>query len=516
VNHPSGRASAPWPLLAAAIPLVLTLVLYWPLPGSFFWADDFMCMQSIVNDGFVRFVFRPYGGHNLLVRNLVFYTFWHLFGLHAAPYFWAMLLTHLLNVWLLFRVLRRLTGSAILACFGATLWGTSPLAAGVLAWYAVFGQALVATILLGILDRLAAFSRSDVPVPARTAWFWYGLLLLGSMTFGEGIGVALAFPAVLFAMQPAAWRRPRLRAAYLALPLVTLAVYVAYRHLYPLFVEPLSPDELNARPAGIVAMPQVLAAVAALVAFSASEYVRNFFSAAGAYPDRATPLVLAGLAAGLGLLCWRGSPSTRRTAAAMASLCVGVYLAIALGRWGGDVIRTATQQRYHYVAAIPIVILVCVILQEIGRVGWLARVPRAPLLLVALVLWIWGFARSPYRVELHAGPRRVVDTALSSILTEVSQLPPGRIAYLENGANSRTMLGPVMRDVDLCSISRTSIPGTRSRSGGEPTGYSGSRSRHTGACSSRSSPSARGRHRASTSRRCSRSSALDSCPTRHT
>jgi hypothetical protein len=449
VSHPSGRASAPWPLLAAAIPLVLTLILYWPLPSSWFWADDFVCMVNIVNDGFVRFVLRPFGGHNLVGRNVPFYALWHLFGLHAAPYFWTLLLIHLLNVLLLFRVLRRLTGSALLACFGATLWGTSPLAAGVLAWFAVFGQALVATILLVVLGHVVALSGPGAAVPARAAWLWYGLLLLGSVTFGQGIGVALAFPAVLFLMLPGAWRQPWLRAAYLALPLVTLALYVGYRHLYPALIEPLPLEELMAGPAGPEKLPEVLATITALVAFSASEYVRNFFSATPYYPDRATPVVLTVLAAGLGLLCWRGSPSTRRTAAAMASLCVGVYLAIALGRWGGDFTRTATQQRYHYVAAIPIVILVCLILQEIGRVGWLARVPRAPVLLVALALWIWGFARSQYHVELHAGPRRFVDTALSSIVADVNRVPPGGTAYLENGANSRTLLGPVMRDVDF-------------------------------------------------------------------
>jgi hypothetical protein len=450
-SAPIGRLvrRMPWTTLAGVIPVVLAGWVYWPLTRSWFWADDFVNMASIVNDGFVRFVFRPFGGHNLLVRNVVFYAFWHLFGLHAAPCFWAMLLVHLVNVWLLFRVLQWLTGSAILACFGATLWGTSPLAAGVLAWYAVFGQALVATILLGILGRLAALSRSGLPVPDRTAWIWYGLLLLGSVTFGEGIGVALAFPAVLFAMQPAAWRHPRLRAAYLALPVVTLALYVAYRHLYALLAEPLSPEELRARAAGIEAMPHVLAAVAALIAFSGSEYMRSFFLAAGAYPDRATPPVVAALAAGLGLVCWRDSPETRRTAVAMASLCVGVYLSITIARSNADLIPIATQQRYHYVAAIPVVILVCLILQEVGRVGWLARVPRVPLLLVALVLWTWGFARSPYRVELHPGPRRAVDTALSSIVAEVSQVPPGRTAYLENGVNSRTLLGPALPDLDF-------------------------------------------------------------------
>jgi len=410
-----------------------------------------VCMLSIVNDGFLRFVLRPFGGHNLLVRNLVFYVFWQLFGLHAAPYFWAILLTHLVNVWLLFRVLRSLTASAMLACVGATLWGTSPIAAGVLAWYAVFGHALVATFLLVVLDRLVALARSGAPVPARTAWSWYIILLLGSVTFGVGIGVALAFPVVLFVMVPAAWRQPRVRAAYLALPLVTLALYVAYRRLYPIFIEPLSPGELSIQP-GLNALPRKLAGVAALVGYCASEYTRSFFGAVRAYPDRASPVVVGILAAGLGLLCWRGSGPTRRTAVAMASLCLGVYLVIVLGRidFSGNSLNTlAGQQRYHYVGAIPIVILVCLAMQEVGRIGWLARVPRMPLLLAALALWAWVFMGSTFRVELHAGPKYVVDTALSGIDVEVSRSPAEATVYLESGANSQTMLGFVMRDIDF-------------------------------------------------------------------
>jgi hypothetical protein len=427
-------------------------VVYWPLPGSWFWADDFVCMLSIVNDGFLRFVLRPFGGHNLLVRNLVFYVFWQLFGLHAAPYFWAMLLTHLLNVWLLFRVLRSLTASALLACVGATLWGTSPIAAGVLAWYAVFGHALVATFLLVVLDRLLTLARSGAPVPTRTAWSWYVILLLGSVTFGVGIGVALAFPVVLFAMVPAAWHQPRVRAAYLALPLMTLALYVAFRRLYPMFIEPLSPVELSIQPAGLDSLPRTLAGVAALVSYCASEYMRSFFWAVRAYPDRASWVVVGVLAGGLGLLCWRGSGATRRAAVAMVSLCLGAYLVIALGRIDftpGTLNTLAGQQRYHYVGAIPIVILVCLAVQEVGRIGWLARVPRMPLLLAALALWAWGFMRSTFRVELRAGPRRVVETALSGIDVEVSRSPPEATVYLESGANSQTMLGFVMRDVDF-------------------------------------------------------------------
>src|SRR5262249_25815994 len=70
-------------------------------------------------------------------------------------------------------------------------------------------------------------------------------------------------------------------------------------------------------------------------------------------------------------------------------------------------------------------------------------------LLAALALWGWGFMRSTVRVDLHAGPKRVVDTALAGIDAEVSRSPAEATVYLESGANSQTMLGFVMRDVDF-------------------------------------------------------------------
>ena len=69
-----GRDSALWPTLAGVIAVALATWVYWPLTGSWFWADDFVHMATIVNDGFFRFVLLPYGGHNNLVRNLIFYA----------------------------------------------------------------------------------------------------------------------------------------------------------------------------------------------------------------------------------------------------------------------------------------------------------------------------------------------------------------------------------------------------------------------------------------------------------
>src|SRR5262249_52976128 len=93
------------PAAAAAlvVPLALSAWVYFPIAPASFWADAFVCLASIPTDGFLRFVLRPFGAHNLLLRNLVFSLSYRLFGLRAELYFWTVLLTHLLNVFLLFR-----------------------------------------------------------------------------------------------------------------------------------------------------------------------------------------------------------------------------------------------------------------------------------------------------------------------------------------------------------------------------------------------------------------------------
>src|SRR5262249_17981647 len=154
---------------------------------TYFFADDFNCLLSILNDGFLRFVLRPFAGHNLLVRNLAFYASYQLFGMRAELYFWTVLLTHLLNVWLLFRVLRNMSAGLALACFGAALWGTSPAHVGTLGWYSVYGQVLVATVLLVVLGGVTARARTGAAPSRRSAAVWYALLLAGTTCFGTGV-----------------------------------------------------------------------------------------------------------------------------------------------------------------------------------------------------------------------------------------------------------------------------------------------------------------------------------------
>jgi hypothetical protein len=436
-----------WETFAAALPVLLAAAVYFPVTRSYFYADDFVHLASIRNDGFLRFVLRPFAGHNYMVRNLVFYGSARLFGLRADLFFWTVLLTHLLNVWLLFRVLRVLTTSPTLASAGAALWGTAPVLAGTLGWYSVYGQAMVATALLVVLDRVTRLARTGDAPPPRVAAVWYVLLLAGSACFGTGLGVALVFPAVLYLLLPAAWRRRGLRVAFLTLPIATICLYYADRSISAR-LEPLSLQEAIG---GAVSLQRVLAArdmLPDLVAASTDTGLRSFFvSFSGPFSQLAgvAPTVtLALFGAGLLTLLWRGDAATRRTVLAMAILCLGVYASIAVGRSIFAHQRLVIPTRYHYVGGLPIVILACLVVAHIGRAAPLRAVPPAAFLLAALAVGTYGWARSDFRIDDHGASRAYLTGVVRGLDAEVASHPPGTTVFVENGKPSALLLGPVM------------------------------------------------------------------------
>src|SRR5262245_33602099 len=114
-----------------------------PLLRVYFCTDDFEHLYRFANYGPTLAVLAaPHGGHLCLVRNPVFAFNYALFGMHAAWFFATVLVTHVANVLLLFAFVRRVTGSASLACFGAVMFAVSPANAGTLGWYSVYGHAL--------------------------------------------------------------------------------------------------------------------------------------------------------------------------------------------------------------------------------------------------------------------------------------------------------------------------------------------------------------------------------------
>jgi hypothetical protein len=430
--------------MAAALPVLLAAAIYFPITRSYFYADDFVCLASIRNDGFLRFVLRPFAGHDLVVRNLIFYASARLFGLRADLFFWTVLLTHLLNVWLLFRVLRALTESLVLASGGAALWGTSPVLLGTLGWYSVYGQVLVATALLFVLDRVASGPPGGDAPRWRVAAAWYVLLLLGSACFGTGVGVAIAFPAVLFLLLPAAWRRRGIRLAFLTLPLVTIGLYLLDRSVAAR-LEPVPIEELIIAKISLGRFLDARHVLPGLVAAGIDSGLRSFFvpSSPPPAPDPFRTATLALFCAGVVLLLWGGDAATRRIVVAMAILCVAVYGPIAVGRYGfGDPKTLPNQPRYHYVGTLPVVIVACLVLGRLGRAAPVQAFPPVVFLLASVALGLFGWARSDFHIDDHGASRAYLARVLRELSAEVGPHPAGSTVFLQNGKPSPALLGP--------------------------------------------------------------------------
>jgi hypothetical protein len=269
------------------------------------------------------------------------------------------------------------------------------------------------------------------------------------VSFGTGIGVALGFPAVLFLLLPSSWHRPGVRATYVALPLVTLAVYYAARRLYLLvapfpFVEVL--HEQLAR-AGLWIMPPLLGH---LLGFSIASVVLGFFRPP--YPSPASWVAVAAFCAGLGLVAWRGDGPTRRAALAMVVLALAIYLVIAVGRaaeyaaWRIPAWGAAGYERYHYVTTIPVVALVCFILQQAGRLRGPSAVPRWLALVAGLGLIVAGRLHSRFAIDEHPLARYYFARTLRDIEAAVASHPAGSTVYLENQQSPVAILGPAVRN----------------------------------------------------------------------
>src|SRR5262249_35843157 len=164
--HPVSRSAV---RLAPLLPLVAALIVWAPILGNYFQHDDFFHLYDIATLGFARFVADVRVGQLYVVRNAVFYATFRAFGPEPRPYFWCELVTHVVNVFLLSRVVRRLAGDRALACMGAVLWGTAPALEGALGWYSAYGQVFLTTIVLVLLVSFASLLEEQRPLSARRA-----------------------------------------------------------------------------------------------------------------------------------------------------------------------------------------------------------------------------------------------------------------------------------------------------------------------------------------------------------
>jgi len=405
------------------------------LPHAYFASDDYLHLYQLRNVPLAEYLLTPYQGHARLVGNGLFYAFDRAFGTDASRYFLIVLLTHLLNVGLLFALARHVCGSPIVAAFAALLFGTAPIAGGTLAWYAVYGQAVATTAVLSVLLLAARAAAQRRRLRRGESLAATGLALVATLSFGVGVGLAMTLPFALALVLPTAPDGARWRLPLLGLLVAVPVTYLGSFWLYDRMFAHQSFDDVQTMLAGGAEAWQPGAAILLeLVAYGGARLL-------------AGPVPLGGLmlpamaAAGFALVTasilavWRGDPHTRRWLVASWMLLLACCATIAFPRT--DLIQRfslsptviATQPRYHYASLALLALVTGLVLA--------AAMPRPPAraggAVWVLALWMIAWAGAHAVWPLPPFPAPVETTAaLAAMRSQIDAAAPGSDVYLRN------------------------------------------------------------------------------------
>jgi hypothetical protein len=405
------------------IPLALSALVYFPITRNYFFADDFLHLFRIRNEDLLPFLLVPRGGHLLVSYNAFFYLSYLLFGTHPEPYFWVALLTHLLNVGLLFSVIRLFTQSARLASFGAALWGISPMSEQAVGWFSVFGQLMVATVLLVVLRQLALVADGR-PLGRYAPLRWCVLLLIACTSFGIGIGLTLVFPIVAFLLLPASPARTRVAIGFCVLAVAVPALYFGLTSLTTALYMP--------RTTPVFTEPNLmtnLTMLTFLLGYGIVTLVVGHLTSQLAYPGPFATLVIALFAAGMVITLLTAPWPLKRRLLACIVLALGCYGIIVVGRAAFFAIAGRPEAfirpgRYHYVAPIPLALALCVMLAHADQLLRLRPAVKNGLLAawigVAGLAWFW--VGKPVDQHFHA--RRETTAVLASLRQAIDAAAP--------------------------------------------------------------------------------------------
>jgi len=379
IDH-GAQPRAPWDLWCL-VPIFFSIIVFRDLSSGYFYNDDFRHLYDIANKGFLEPVLAPYGGHAYLVRNTILYVLYESFGLNPTGYFVFGFLLHLVNVAMVYQILRVGAGDTLIAVVGASLWGMSATNFGCLGWISAHGQILMASFLLWILVDVIRIENHTL-LPSRGLLVrWVVLLLLGQFSFGIGLGCAAVFGAIVWLLLPHAEQRNRIAAVMGALlliaPTLYLGQFVLYEHSTGLIDanKPLHLLNFAWKDVG-----SIVSSVLNLMIHGASSFVLGGLISPG--PNGVAFGPLAGAPASMAMLVsylvailpfavcvmafWKSTRSNRMQLLGFALLLATCYATIAIPRYSFLVQYVGITPsefyltgRYHYVGSLLACILVC-------------------------------------------------------------------------------------------------------------------------------------------------------------
>jgi len=424
-------------IVLLAVLLGATIATFGPILGNYFYGDDFVDLQAIVDAPLGYFLLQPFAGHVLVVRSFVFWLTHAIAGTKATVYFASVLVTHLLNATLLLLALRRLTSPAI-ALLASTLWAVAPVQEGALGWYAAFGHPLatvpIAVILLDLTRRPTGSKLSEAVI-----WAYCGLLLAAAGTFGVGIAVALVFPIALrVLLGPDAYSR-RAKAVLATFPAVIVCGYLLLHRLYDALYQQDAESGLRAIVAGLQFWWVPIAMFGHLLLVGPVALLGGHLLPFGEYPSGRTLAFGAGFWAFVAGALFIADRRRRRWVCFALLLSGACYAMIAVGRAVLYAILTrrpaygAMEARYHYAPTLCLAVAFAIAaetyLRQSGRhadrLAWTLAAAWGAVLLAAGV-------RSGWHIDPHAEARRATDQARAELGAAAATARPGAPAVLAN------------------------------------------------------------------------------------
>jgi dolichyl-phosphate-mannose-protein mannosyltransferase len=175
--------------------MLFCLAVHWLDLKMWFFGDDFAWLglrQELNSPGdLVHILFRPeaQGTVRTLSERLFFLVFYSIFGLHSPPFrIWAFL-TQFVNIVLLVRIARRLTGSSAAGPIAAMLWTANAGLAVALGWSSAYNEIAFAFF---VLLAFYLFLR-HIDTGQQKYWIWQLLVFL--LGFGA-LELNVMYPAL--------------------------------------------------------------------------------------------------------------------------------------------------------------------------------------------------------------------------------------------------------------------------------------------------------------------------------
>jgi hypothetical protein len=299
----------------------------------------------------------------------------------------------------------------------------------------VYGQVLLATIVLGVLASLGRVLETGTPLSPGRAAAWAVALGLGSTCFGMGLGLAAVFPiatALTLPREQLPWRSAGV------LVLGAAAALGAYQ-LFRSCSMGAWDQEIFSVGALVRARATALVLFGHLVAFGTTTLLLGFLGLDRGYPDAiASATVVTGAAAVLAALS-SASASRRRVLLALALLAVAAYGSVVLGRANLFAVLgmslssvVSTSPRYQY---LPVALLAAFLSTAVATLAARGQTVRRAVRAGA-VLWTASrvvlLATDPLTIEHWAQERADCAAFVKMVRDTVAATPPGQVALIEN------------------------------------------------------------------------------------